>query len=490
MVEAAHCLALDFGASSIRLIDAWLADGRIALNEMARFANGPKQAGGRTVWDYQAIYGQIESTLRVANDSGVHYASIGADSWGVDYVLLGGNGLPLGPPVSYRDPRTDGQIERFTSKHIPARRLFELTGLQCLPFNTLYQLYAQSQSEPELLARARRLLFTADYVHYWLSGVAVVERTLASTSQMLTLDGQWSEEILAPLALNASALCDPVPAGTILGAIRPALGMTGGLSGASVIAPCTHDTQCAILSVPAQNDGDWAYLSSGTWSILGTESSVPFCGPDAEAAGLGNESGYDGTYCVQSTVSGLWLVQEIQRLLPGMSSAELAEQAEDATAFRSLVNPADERFFHPADMIAEIKAACRDAGEPEPETPGELARCAYDSLALLYRERLGVLSAVTGRKFKRLHVVGGGSQALLLNRLCACATGMPVWPGPAEATALGNAVAQMIALGMLSDAAEARAVIRASLPPVLVEPKTLPGLENAVARFERLIKEQ
>lgn len=191
MGEPAHSLALDFGASSVRLIDAWLANGQIAFNELARFVNGPVQANGRSVWDYRTIYNQIASALRDSKGADVQYASIGADSWGVDYVLLGKDGELIGPAVTYRDSRTDGQIEAFTQKHIPARRLFEVTGLPCLPFNTLYQLYAQSQSEPELLAKAGRLLFTADYAHYWLSGVSAVERTLASTSQMLTLGGEW-----------------------------------------------------------------------------------------------------------------------------------------------------------------------------------------------------------------------------------------------------------------------------------------------------------
>ena len=240
------------------------------------------------------------------------------------------------------------------------------------------------------------------------------------------------------------------------------------------------------MGVPACGAEDWAYLSSGTWSILGAESDRSFCSPAAAEAGLGNEQGYGGTYCVQSTVTGLWLIQEIQRLLGITDPHILAKEAETAERFRSLINPADARFIHPADMIAEIRAACREADEPVPQTPGELARCAYDSLALLYRHRLAVLSTITGRQFARLHVVGGGSQAMLLNQLCASVTGLEVLAGPAEATAIGNGLAQLIALGAIKDVASARALVRQSFPPQIIMPTALPGLDCAAARFGRL----
>jgi len=484
--DSTHCLALDFGASSIRLIGVCLSDGRLELSEFARIAHEPYTQDGRLVWDYPVIYRQIEYALEIAAASGRAFRSIGAASWGVDYVLLDEKGHRIGYPVSYRDGRTDGQVEQFTSQHIGAANLFATTGLPALGFNTLYQLYAQTQLEPEVLRRAHRLLFTADYAHFWLGGAPVNEITLASTSQMLTLDGVWWDKALAPLALPNSALSPVVPAGSVIGKLAPELSRKTALGGVQVIAPCAHDTQSAILAVPATGEGDWAYLSSGTWSILGTESSVPFCDAVAEIAGLGNEQGYGGTYCVQSTVTGLWLVQEIQRLLGRSDPRQLADEAAQSQGFRSLLDPADPRFFHPANMIAEIQAACGEAGEPVPVTAGELARCAYDSLALLYRQRLRLLSEVTGRRFARLHVVGGGSQAMLLNRLCAAVTGIPVLAGPAEATAIGNALAQLIALGALSGVSEARRLVRVSQPPVMIEPTPITGLDDAIARFDRI----
>jgi rhamnulokinase len=482
-----NCLALDFGASSIRLIDVSLTDGRFVLRELVRLSNGPRLVDGRQVWDYDRIFTQIKAALKSAGASGVPYASIGADSWGVDFATIGKTGALACAPVAYRDARTEGQMECYFARHLSAHELFVATGIQCFPFNTLFQLFAQGQTEPEVLQHARRLLLTADYVHFWLSGVAANERTLASTSQMLTLDGRWWPDALETLALAPGALSAPVAPGTVLGPLRAELAAETGLRDLKVIAPAAHDTQSAIAAVPATGDRDWAYLSSGTWSIIGVESEVPFNDAAAEAAGLGNETGYAGTYCVQSTVTGLWLVQEIQRLSNDRSDGSaLAAEAEQVPPFRSLINPADSRFFNPPDMIAEIRTACRAAGEPVPATPAELVRCAYDSLALLYRAALLKLSAVTGRRFTRLHVVGGGSKAALLNRLCAATTGIPVLAGPAEATALGNAMVQFIALGQLLSVAEGRRVIRESFPPVFFEPNPLPGLQKAITRFDRL----
>lgn len=484
--SASHFLALDFGASSIRLIDVVLMDSRLAWSELARFDNAPKMLGNRQVWDYEAIYRRVGEALRTAGLSGVRYSSIGADSWGVDYVLIDEHGALLGPAVSYRDARTAGQIEHYVGKHLSAHALFSATGIQCLVFNTLFQLYAQRNSEPELLRRARRLLFTADYAHFWLSGIAANERTLASTSQMLTTWGHWLPAVVDSVGLPRAALAPPVSSGTVLGTIRSELAASSGLGQIPVVAPAAHDTQSAILSTPATGVSDWAYLSSGTWSILGVESLTPIITPGARAAGISNESGFGGTFCVQSTVAGLWLVQEIQRLLQIGDVAALAAKAERAAPFRSLVNPADPRFFSPADMVAEIRTACREADEPVPETAAELVRCAYDSLALLYRDTLRKLSAVSGRSFKRLHVFGGGSKAALLNRLCAATTRLPVYAGPSEATAIGNGLSQMIALGVVDNAEHGRALVRDSFPPARFEPSAMPELDDAVARFEQI----
>ena len=304
-----NCLAVDFGASSIRLVDVSLVDDHFALRELARVNNGPVPIDGRQVWDYDRIFAQLKAALVGA--SGTPYASIGADSWGVDFVAVDAAGALVCPPVAYRDARTEGVMERYCAHQLSARDLFVATGIQCLPFNTLFQLFAQSRTEPDVLKQAHRILLTADYVHFWLSGVAANERTLASTSQMLTLDGHWWPDTLKTLALMPDALSDPVAPGTVLGPLRATLAAETGLCDLQVIAPAAHDTQSAIAAVPATGSRDWAYLSSGTWSIIGFESDVPFNDAAAQTAGFSNETGYGGTYCVQSTVTGLWIVQEI-----------------------------------------------------------------------------------------------------------------------------------------------------------------------------------
>jgi rhamnulokinase len=483
----AHCLVLDFGGSSIRLLDVGLVDQSLSLSELARMPHRASEVDGQLVWNYRQIFSVLESRLTEAGKSGVRFESIGADSWGVDYVLLDEDGAIIGSPVSYRDRRTEGMPEMFFAGGSLRERLYAVTGVQGLAINTIFQLFAQSLREPEHLKNARHLLLTADYVHYWLSGVAANEYTLATTSQMLSLDGGWAPEIVARLPLPANALHPPVAPGTLLGDLRPALAMATGLHDVKVIAPAAHDTASAILAIPAADDGDWAYVSSGTWSIIGTEVRKPVVSKAADDAGLTNEGGYGGTYCLQATVTGLWIVQEIIRCLnDGSDSRTLAHLAEVASPFRSLINPADPRFFNPGNMIAEIRAACEEAGEPVPRDAGELARCAYDSLALLYRATLVDLAALTGRRFVRLHMVGGGAQAELLNHLCAAATGLPVLSGPAEATALGNAIAQFVALGHLPSVSAGRQAVLRSFPPRAFTPKPVAGLDIAIIRFSRL----
>lgn len=490
-----HCLAVDFGASSVRLIDVGLTQGRLSLAELARRPNVPLYDGGVLSWDYDALFSWLADALVAAARSGVAYDSIGADSWGVDYVLLDGQGRRIGPAVAYRDRRTAGMVERFTAHVLSEDALYAATGIPSLSINTLFQAYAQGLADGGVFVRAQRVLFTADYVQYWLSGVMANERTLASTSQMLGLDGQWWADALAAVGLPTHALSAPVAAGTILGPQNRVPGLA-----IPVIAPCAHDTQSAILAVPAMGQ-DWAYLSSGTWSILGVESPHPVTGrpflagqpfptdQQARVAGIGNEAGFGGTFCIQSTVTGLWLVQEIRRILGGnLSDGELAHLAGPVAPFRTLIDPEHPRFVAPADMVAEIRAAADEAGEPVPQTPGELARCVFDSLALLYRSKIERLSALTGRKIARLHVVGGGAQADVLNRLCASVTGLPVFAGPVEATAIGNGLAQMIALGHVADVAAARALVAASFAPVCFAPEPVAGLLSAVARFADIAK--
>jgi rhamnulokinase len=378
-------------------------------------------------------------------------------------------------------------IARFVNDRMPRERIYEKTGIQFLPFNTLYQLYAQSLAEPGLLARTRRLLFIPDYFHFLLSGTIAIEKTIATTSQMWNLhDSCWDPDLVDALALPSGAYSPAVDPGTELGMLSPALRDKTGLNTLRVIAPASHDTASAVLSVPAEGD-HWAYLSSGTWSLLGVETKTPIICPDALNANWTNEGGYNGTFRFLKNITGMWIIQEIARNLgERYGFAELAAMAEKEPGFVSLIDPDDPRFFSPANMIEEITRYCRETAQVVPETPGSLVRCAYDSLSLLYRKTLEELCALSRKKIKTLHVVGGGSQADFLNQLTASATGIPVMAGPVEATALGNALAQFLTMGAISSLADARALIRRNFPVKRYEPDSIAGIDTAYHRFASL----
>lgn len=470
------CLALDFGASSGRLMAVDLSNDVFSLRELARMKNGPEKRANNLAWAHERLFAEVEAGLCKAGECAETFTSIGVDAWGVDYVLLDENHNVLGLPVSYRDPRTEGMVERFERDCMPLRDLYQKTGIQILPINTLFQLYAQTLLEPELLKKAKHLVFTPDYYHFLLTGNIGIERSIASTSQMLNInDGSWDSDLLAKLALPQSALADVVPAGTDMGALTSSLTQKTELSGLRVIAPASHDTASAVLATPvrrADEAGDWAYLSSGTWSLMGVETTTPITGDDAMRANWTNESGYGDTYRFLKNIIGLWIIQELARDLDGKYSfAQLAAAAEEEQAYRSLINPNDPRFFNPACMTTEIQNFCKETGQPVPDGPGALARCAYDSLSLLYRKVFLELEELRGGKINVLHVLGGGSKAHLLNQLTADALGVQVLAGPEEATALGNALAQFLSAGVISSLAEARALVAHSFPVQTYEPR-------------------
>lgn len=487
MKMISRCLSLDCGASSCRLVRAELMDEALVMREIIRMENGPEKQGGRLVWPLERLFAHVVEGLREAGAEGERYDSIGVDAWGVDYVLLNENNRPLCPPVAYRDERTRGMIERFVGDRLTKTHIYEKTGIQFMPLNTLYQLYAQTLSEPELLARTKRVLFISDYFHFLLSGMMAIEKTIASTSQMWNLhDNCWDPDLVDALALPSDALLPPVDPGTEIGALSPTLCEIAGLNALRVITPASHDTASAVLSVPAEGD-DWAYLSSGTWSLLGVESKTPITGPDALNANWTNEGGYDGTFRFLKNITGMWIIQEIARGLEGRYSfAELAAMAKTEPGFISLIDPNDTRFFSPANMVKEIARYCRETGQVVPETPGSLVRCAYDSLSLLYRKTIDDLCALSGKQIKKLYVVGGGSQADFLNQLTASVTGIQLLAGPVEATALGNALSQLLTIGAISSVAEARALIRRNFPVKQYEPHPIADLDTAYHRFASL----
>lgn len=482
-----QCLSLDCGASSCRLIGTALKHETLLMHEIIRMENGPEKQRGRLVWPIDRLFAHTVDGLRKAGAEGTHYDSIGVDAWGVDYVLLNENNRPLCPPVAYRDNRTRGMIERFVTERLTKERIYEKTGIQFMPFNTLYQLYAQTLTEPELLARTRRILFISDYFHFLLSGTMAIEKTIASTSQMWDLHHNcWDPDLVGALALPSEAFLPPVEPGTDVGALSPAICERTGLNTLRVITPASHDTASAVLAVPAEGD-DWAYLSSGTWSLLGVETKTPITSPEALNANWTNEAGYEGTFRFLKNITGMWIIQEIARNFGGRYTfAELAVMAAAEPGFVSLINPDDARFFSPTSMTEEITHYCRETGQVVPETPGSLIRCAYDSLSLLYRKTLDDLCALSGKQIKTLHIVGGGCQADFLNQLTASATGIRVLAGPVEATALGNALGQFLTTGAIFSLAEARALIRRNFPVKQFEPDLMADVDSAYLRFVAL----
>jgi rhamnulokinase len=475
-MDVASCAAVDLGASSGRVVVAESDGRRIALREAARFETPVlKGEHGYQCWDIDAIEARVREGLRAAQAMAT-LASVGVDTWGVDFVLLDEAGARAAPVVSYRDPRTQQAMRRVLAR-MPAEEIYRRTGIQFQPFNTLFQLAATAEREPAWLARARRLLMLPDYLHYRLCGALSNEYTETTTTQLWSIDADdWDDELLAMAGISRSLLGRPVEPGTPLGTADLASGRV------QVIAPATHDTAASVAAIPLE-DADTAYISSGTWSLMGIESAVPLASEAARRLNVTNEGGVERRYRVLRNLAGLWLVQRIRQELGGEDHAALVDAAGAAPPWRSLVDPEDPRFFNPGSMIEAIRGFCAETGQPEPADGGALARCAFESLALAYRRVARELSALRGRPLARIHVAGGGSRNRLLNQLCADACALPVRAGPVETAALGNACVQLIALGVLPDLAAARALVRRSFELEDFGPRQGVPVE-AVERFE------
>jgi len=486
-------LAIDLGAESGRVV-AGLWNGKtIRLEEIHRFPNGPVYLGDSLRWDVVRLWAEIQNGLSLAaRKYGKGIVSVGADTWGVDYVLLSRSNEMLGQPFAYRDARTNGMMEKAFRK-VPRTKIFAQTGLQFMQFNTLYQLLAHQQACPEMLEKADALLLMPDFIHWALCGARVVEFTNGTTTQcMHPLTRNWATGLLKRFGLPAGIFPKVVPPGTRLGVLRAGLAERTGLSKINVVAPPTHDTASAVAGVPTANTGkaNWAYLSSGTWSLMGVEVKQASLGARTQELNLTNEGGLDGTYRLLKNIMGLWLVQQCKRAFDARGRkyeyGELARLAAKAPALRSIVNPDDARFLNPPDMPKAIQAFCRETKQPVPRTEGELVRCAYESLALKYREVLGWLEELAGTGIEVIHIVGGGSQSRILNQFTADACQRPVVTGPVEATAMGNLLVQVRASGELSSLAEMRQVIRRSSDVAVFKPGKAAAWEDASARFARL----
>ncbi len=449
-----------------------LRSGVLDLREVDRFANEPVREGASLHWDLLRLWLHMQRALEVLVSEGTPLDSIGVDTWGCDYGLLDERGELLGNPFHYRDPRTDGVTQAVFAR-VPRARIYDITGIQFLSFNTLYQLYAACQATPRVIAAAAGFGTIADILNYWLTGELRAEFTNATTTQMIDARSRsWARDLLAELSIPTRFLPPLTEPGTVLGPLVPTA--SRGLAGTPVVAPACHDTGSAVASVPAA--GQRAFLSSGTWSLLGTEVSHPIISSAAHAGNFTNEGGVGGTTRLLKNIGGLWMLQACRsawaRHGHRYEYTELIDAAsDDRLAFAALFDPDDPGFLHPENMVEAIAAYCTRTGQAAPATPAAYTRAILESLAFKYRVVLDSMEELIGYRLEEIRIIGGGSKNKLLNQFTANATGRPVSAGPVEATALGNIAVQMMATGAVSSLDDARAVIDRSFPTVRYEPR-------------------
>ncbi|UJR63264.1 rhamnulokinase [Dickeya zeae] len=477
-----HYVAVDLGASSGRVMLASLETEtrQLTLEEIHRFSNPLRHWQGHHLWDLDELERQIRHGLETIDARGIHPVSIGIDSWGVDMVALDKQGNRLGLTYSYRDHRTDGQMAQVTAE-LGRERLYRQTGIQFLPFNTLYQLRALRQQEPDVWGQIAHLLMIPDYFHYRLTGQMACEYTNASTTQLLNLhSGDWDHGLLDYLGIPPNWLATPHQPGQTLGEWVAPSGRA-----VPVVSVATHDTASAVVATPL-TDADSAYLSSGTWSLIGIESHTPLTGPAALAANLTNEGGIGGRYRVLKNIMGLWLLQRVCQEQQVTDLPALLEAAASQPGFVSLINPNDERLINPPSMSDALHELCREHDQPQPVGTVALVRCILDSLALSYRQGLLTLGALRGTPLRHLHVVGGGSRNHLLNQLCADVCQVPVLAGPVEASTLGNIGCQLIAQGDVASLEAFRRLLTDNIPLQPFIPRQDSDFADHWRRFQAL----
>lgn len=455
-----YALAVDIGASSGRLILGSVQQEKLELNEIHRFENKMIKKGQHYCWDINRLFSEIKKGIKKCNDLGIKPESIGIDTWAVDFVLLDENGELLTDAVAYRDDRTDGMMEEVFQK-IMKERLYLETGIQFQKFNTIYQLYSLKKTQPEVLEKAKTFLMIPDYLHYLLSGISANEYTNASSTQLLNaFTKKWDKTILDTLEINRGMFQEIKKPNTILGNLKPELVEEFGFD-MKIILPATHDTGSAVISVPELNDT--IYISSGTWSLIGVENRFPICVTKALDYNFTNEGGIDYRFRFLKNIMGLWMIQEVRRNYQNQYSfREFVELAKAAHDFSSTVNVNDDRFLKPDNMVEEIQHYCVETGQQVPATPGEIAKCVYDSLVESYITAIDEIEEIFEKSFPSINIIGGGCQNEMLNQLLAEATKKDVYAGPIEATAIGNIVSQFIALGEVENLSEARQMIKKS----------------------------
>ena len=482
--------AVDLGAQSGRVAVGRFDGERLETTEVHRFANVPVRLGETLHWDVLGLYREVLDGLRAAAAHGAPIASVGVDSWAIDFGLVDRAGRLLRNPVHYRDARraraVDGVLER-----ISARELYDRTGIQLLPINTIFELAAMARESDPVLEAADSVLLIPDLMHSWLCGARTSERTNASTTQCFDPRARaWADDLVERLDVPARLLPEVVEPGTRLGALEVAVAEETHLGGVEVVAVATHDTGSAVAAVPFRRP-DSVFVSMGTWSLVGLEVDEPVITDASYAANVTNEGGVDDTVRLLRNVTGLWMLQECRRVWADEGADygfdELVALANDAPGFGALVDPNDPAFIEPGDMPARIRAFCASTGQTPPSDAGATARCILESLALKHAETIETLAAVTGADPAEIHIVGGGARNELLCRWTACASGLPVLAGPDEATVLGNLLVQAMAAGEISSLGEGREVVRASVAPSLYEPDERGEWDQARERFAAIV---
>jgi len=489
MTKTHNYLAVDLGAESGRTIVGTLDGDRLTLTETHRFVNGPVQLPDGLHWDVLRLWSDIKTGIGTSSTKfNRKLDSIGLDTWGVDFALLDKSGALLSNPFHYRDVRTDGMLEE-AFRRMPRAEIFANTGIQFMQINTLYQLLAMSLQKSPLLDAAKTFLTIPDLFNYWLSGEITNEFTDATTTQCFDPRKRtWAIPVLEALEIPAQLFGPVTDPGTPIGTLLPRVAAETGAGGVRIVVPACHDTGSAVAAVPAQSH-DFAWISSGTWSILGAEVREPAVDEKALAYNFTNEGGVFGTWRLSKNILGLWLVQECRRTwaLQGedLSYDEITRLAAEAKPFVAVIDPDDDRFLHPGDMPERIRNYCADTGQSVPQTKGEIIRVALEGIALKYRWVLERLEELTGKRLDPIHIIGGGTKNRLLNQFTADVTCRTVVTGPVEATAIGNVLMQAVGLGHLDSLAHARQVVRTSFALETYEPKQSADWDEAYARLQK-----
>lgn len=483
-------LAFDIGASSGRAILGTLENNKIKLTEIHRFKNQMCKINGSYFWNIYSLFDELKTGLRKCiSDYKIQPESVGIDTWGVDYSLVTSEGNLVGLPFAYRDHRTDKSMEEFF-KILPKKETYLLSGIQFMQFNSLFQLFSSVQQNYSGLKIAESILFTPDTLNYLFTGIRKNEYTIASTSQLLKPGkAEWEPKLFDSAGISLDLTEVIIQPGNKLGDLLPEVLEETGSKSIPCIAVASHDTASAIVSVPADG-GNWAYLSSGTWSLLGIESTVPLVSEKTLEMNFTNEGGVEGTTRFLKNIMGMWLIQECKRIWDEeeeLGWQQIVDLSNAAEPFKCLINPDDSMFLNPGNMPNAIQEFCAKTNQPVPETKGEIARCIYDSLVLKYKFTIKQIESVTGKQIEKLHIIGGGANNKIMSQLTADATGIPVFAGPTEATAIGNIMLQAKALGKVKSLNEIRKIVRNSFE--VTEFKPLPKLnwEGAYNMFEKLL---